>query len=289
MSQPLTLTQPVALTGRLARVRANRGLVYGLIVLAIVMLASFVRPLVFGGDPLATDAGRSLEAPTAGLWFGTDDAGRDIFLRVLDAVRLDILLAVVICMVATVVGTLIGLVAGYVGGLVDQVIMRGVDILMAFPGFILAVTVALLFGSNMRSLVLALGVAYTPVAVRLVRSQVLTLREQPMIETSHAIGTPGWWIVLQHVLPNTFSVVTAQATLFLAWAVLDTAGMSFIGVGISPPTPELGAMISQGASYMVSGQWWMAALPGLVLIAIVLAFNAIGDGVRDLLQPPGRS
>lgn len=289
MSQLSALVRPVASSGRWTRVRANRGLVYGLIVLAVVLLASLLRPIVLGGDPLATNAGRALEAPALGLWFGTDDAGRDIFLRVLDAVRLDVALAAVICIVATVVGTLIGLLSGYVGGFVDQLIMRGVDILMAFPAFILAVTLALLLGSNVRSLVLALGVAYTPVAVRLVRSQVLIIREQPMIETSRAIGTPGWWIVLQHILPNTFSVVTAQSTLFLAWAVLDIAGMSFIGVGISPPTPELGAMISQGASYMVSGQWWMAALPGIVLIVIVLAFNAIGDGVRDLLQPADRS
>lgn len=270
---------------RLRRLAAQRTFVLGIVVLVCLVLLSLLLPQFIENGPLETNARNALMPPSPSAWFGTDDAGRDVLVRVLYAIRLDLVLAIIICVLATIAGTSIGLVSGWVGGTRDQIIMRGVDILMAFPSFILAITLAIILGGNERTVILALAIAFTPVAVRLVRSQVVTIREQPMIETSRAIGTPGWWIALYHVLPNTYGVVSAQATLFLAWAMLDIAGMSFIGVGISPPTPELGAMISQGANYMISGQWWVSAFPGIVLIIIVLAFNAIGDGIRDMLDP----
>jgi peptide/nickel transport system permease protein len=163
--------------------------------------------------------------------------------------------------------------------------MRLVDIMMSTPAFILALITAVALGNTVRTLVLALAFAYTPVMVRLVRSQALYLRELAMVETSIAIGAPRWRIVVSHILPNAYSVLTAQATLFLAWAILDTAAMSFIGVGVHPPTAELGAMISDGTQDIVSGQWWTTVFPGLFIVLLVVSFNLVGDGLRDLLDP----
>jgi peptide/nickel transport system permease protein len=265
----------------------ERGLVAGLIVLGVLVLVAVVGPRANQYSPDATLYG-ILTPPSSAHLFGTDEVGRDVLARVFDAIKLDLELALVICALATVAGALIGLFSGFAGGIVDLTVMRLVDIMMSIPAFILALIIAVVLGNTGQTLVLALAFAYAPVAVRIVRSQVLSLRELPMIETSRAIGTPGWRIVLWHLLPNTYSVLTAQATLFLAWAILDTAGMSFIGVGVHPPTPELGAMISEGAQDIVSGQWWVSIFPGIFIAALVISFNLIGDGLRDFLDPRSR-
>jgi len=245
-------------------------------------------PLVVKADPLETVAALARHAPTAAHPFGTAAAGRDILSRVINAIRLDLGLALVISALATALGATVGLISGYVGGRLDQVLMRIIDILMAFPGFILAVSVAAVLGNNIRTVILAIAIAYTPVAVRVVRSQVLSLREAPFVEASRAIGTPAWGILFYHLLPNTLSVLLVQSTLFLAWAVMDTAGLRFIGLGIRPPTPELGSMTAEGAEYMVSGEWWMSVFPGGTIMVLVLAFNLLGDGLRDIFDPRRR-
>jgi peptide/nickel transport system permease protein len=191
----------------------------------------------------------------------------------------------VIAALAMVVGAAIGLLSAYVGRFVDLIVMRLVDIMMSIPVFILALITAVVLGNTEQTMVAAIAFAYTPVAVRIVRAQVLSLRELPMIETSRAIGTPAWRIVLWHLLPNTYSVITAQATLFLAWAILDTAAMSFIGVGVHPPTPELGSMVAEGSQYIVIGQWWLSVFPGVFIAMLVISFNLVGDGLRDYLDP----
>ena len=271
----------------LPRLRRNRALVAGFGLLALLFVAALLGPVVSPSS--ATDTTNAiLSGPSSSHLFGTDAVGRDILVRVLKAIRLDLGLAVASCALGTVAGVLVGLVAGYVGGLLDLVIMRVVDIAMALPAFILALITAIVLGNNARTMIFAIALAYTPVMTRVVRSQVVSLRELPMVETSRAIGTPGWRIVLWRMFPNTFSVVTAQATLFLAWAILDTAAMSFIGVGVRPPTPELGAMISDGVQYIVSGQWWIATFPGIFIVLLVVSFNAIGDAMRDVLDPRSR-
>jgi ABC-type dipeptide/oligopeptide/nickel transport system permease subunit len=257
------------------------------ILLGLVVLAAILGPVLIQSSPTSTAYGVFL-APSAAHPFGTDDVGRDVLARVLYAIQLDLLLAVVICTLAIVAGTVIGLVSGFSGGYVDLGVMRLVDIALSIPAFILALILAIMLGNTGQSMVLAIALAYTPVAVRIVRSQVLSLRELPMIETSRAIGTPAWRIVLWHVLPNTYSVLIAQGTLFLAWAILDTAAMSFIGVGIHPPTPELGAMISEGSQAIVSGQWWVSTFPGVFIVMLVIAFSLAGDGLRDYLDPRSR-
>jgi len=268
--------------------RQSRSITLGLFMLALIVLIAVIGPLLARYDPLATDAALARQGPSEEHPFGSDASGRDVLSRVIYAVGLDLMVALVVSLVATTVGASVGLVSGYIGGLFDQVLMRGVDILMAFPGFLLAVTVTAVLGNNVRTIVLALGIAYAPVAVRVVRAQVLSLREAQFIEASRAIGTPVWEIMLYHLLPNTYSVLLAQATLFMAWAVLDIAGLSFLGLGIKPPTPELGAMTADGAEQMVSGRWWMSVFPGGFIMLMALSFTLIGDGLRDLLDPRHR-
>jgi ABC-type dipeptide/oligopeptide/nickel transport system permease subunit len=260
-------------------------LLLGLFLIFVILLVAALGPLLVDNDPLDTMPQFARAEPSDEFPFGNDASGRDILSRVVHAVRLDLAIAGVVALVATVMGTMAGLVSGYIGGILDQVLMRFVDILMAFPGFLLALTVTAVLGNNVRTIVFALGVAYSPVIIRVVRAQVLSLREAQFIEASRAIGTPTWEIILYHLLPNTYSVVLAQATLFLAWAVLDIAGLSFLGLGIKPPTPELGAMTAEGAEHMVSGRWWMSVFPGGFIMLMALTFTLIGDGLRDMLDP----
>jgi peptide/nickel transport system permease protein len=287
VSAPVEVRRRFIASARFRGVASQRGLMVGLVVIAVLVAAAFLGPLIDHDSPTSTIYG-TLTGPSAAHPFGTDDVGRDVLVRVFHAIRLDLQLAVVICGLATVVGAAIGLFSGYAGGIVDLVVMRLVDIMMSIPVFILALITAVVLGNTEQTMVLAIAFAYMPVAVRIVRSQVLSLRELPMIETSRAIGTPGWRIVIWHILPNTYSVLTAQATLFLAWAILDTAAMSFIGVGVHPPTPELGSMIAEGSQYIVSGDWWLSVFPGIFIALLVISFNLVGDGLRDYLDPRSR-
>ncbi len=265
--------------------RGYPGLVIGLFLLLIIVAIAIFGPMLVETDPLDTMPHLVRHAPSDAYPFGNDSSGRDILSRVVHAIRLDLAVASVVAGVATLIGTTIGLISGYLGGSLDQILMRFVDILMAFPGFLLALTVTAVLGNNIRTIVFALGMAYAPVMIRVVRVQVLSLREAQFIEASQAIGTPTWEIILYHLLPNTYSVLLAQATLFLAWAVLDIAGLSFLGLGIKPPTPELGAMTAEGAEHMVSGRWWMSVFPGGFIMLMALTFTLIGDGLRDILDP----
>jgi peptide/nickel transport system permease protein len=278
-------TAPLPVRDWWRRLRQSQSIMVGLFLLALLVLIAIIGPLLAPYDPLATEASLARVGPSVEHPFGNDSAGRDILSRVVYAVSLDLTVALVVTLLATLVGATVGLIGGYAGGLFDQTLMRGVDIMMAFPGFLLAVTVTAVLGNNTRTIVLALGIAYAPVAARVVRGQVLSLRESQFIEASRAIGTPMWQILFYHLLPNTSSVLLAQATLFMAWAVLDIAALSFLGLGIRPPTPELGAMTAEGAEHMVSGRWWMSVFPGVFIMLMALSFTLIGDGLRDLLDP----
>lgn len=269
----------------LTTVRSHTTVMIGLVILIFAILIAIFGPFIVEGDPLKTNLPDARTPPNSEYQFGTDQVGRDIFVRVIYAIRLDLVLVVVIAGIATLLGASFGLISGYVGGTLDQALMRITDIMMAFPGFLLAVAVTAILGNSVRTIVLALGIAYAPVAVRLVRSQVLSLREAQFVEASRAIGTPGWQIVVTHLLPLTISILLAQASLFLAWSVLDVAGLSFLGLGIRPPTPELGSMTAEGAEFIVSGEWWMSVFPGLAIMFLALAFTLVGDGLRDIFDP----
>jgi peptide/nickel transport system permease protein len=265
-------------------VRKSRSAQLGIVLMLLVLLAAVLGPLLWQVDPAATEA-PPLAPPSLSLPFGSDQYGRDLFSRVLNGLRLDLAISVFVAALATTLGAVIGVLVGYLGGGVEQGAMRVTDVMLAFPGFILALAIAAFLGNDIRNVILALTIAYTPVMVRLVRGQALSLRSSQFILASRTMGAPAWWIVLLHMLPNTLSPILVQATLFMAWAVLDTAGLSFIGVGIAPPTPELGSITGEGASYLVSGSWWYAVLPGIVIMLVVLAFNLLGDAARDVLDP----
>lgn len=266
------------------KVRRSVSAQLGIVLLGAVLVIAIAGPALWRTDPAATGA-HPQEAPNLVLPFGSDQYGRDLLSRVLNGARLDMAIAVFVALLATLLGVLIGVIAGYVGGWIELALMRVTDVMLAFPGFILALAIAAFLGNDIRNVIVAIAIAYTPVMVRLVRGHVLALRSAPYILASRTIGAPNWWIMLLHVLPNTLSPILVQTTLFMAWAVLDTAGLSFIGVGIRPPTPELGSITAEGASYMVSGAWWFALFPGIMIMLIVLAFNLIGDAVRDIVDP----
>jgi peptide/nickel transport system permease protein len=252
----------------------------GLIILGFVIMM-IIGPTVIPYKPLANDANAILAAPSSAHLLGTDNFGRDILSRVVEAAKLDMVIAVAVTAFALVAGLLIGSFSGYMGGFVDDIIMRIVDIVLSFPAFILAVAITAMLGNNVTNVVLAIGIAYTPYMIRLVRSEVLSARESEYADAARCVGNPTYRVIFYHVLPNCLASAIVQATLYLGWAILDASALSFIGLGIKPPTAEWGVLVSEGAQYIVSGQWWTSFFPGLAILIAVLGFNLIGDGVRD--------
>ncbi len=260
--------------------------------LGVVLIALFLFLVVFGSvlaphDPIQPNVALKLQPPSSTYWFGTDELGRDVFSRVLSGAKYSLGIACIILSIAVVVGTLVGLIAGYVGGLVDELLMRLTDLFLAFPALVLAMAIAATLGRNLQNTVIALTVVYWPWYARLVRGQVLWLKEREFIEAARAIGASPWRIVGRHILPNTLAVIIVQLTLDVGYAVLATSGLSFLGLGAQPPTPEWGTMIA-GARTFFRDAWWYITFPGLALTLTVLGFNLLGDGLRDFLDPRTR-
>jgi peptide/nickel transport system permease protein len=260
--------------------------------LGVVLIALFLFLVVFGSvlaphDPIQPNVALKLQPPSSTYWFGTDELGRDVFSRVLSGAKYSLGIAFIILSIAVVVGTLVGLIAGYVGGLVDELLMRLTDLFLAFPALVLAMAIAATLGRNLQNTVIALTVVYWPWYARLVRGQVLWLKEREFIEAARAIGASPWRIVGRHILPNTLAVIIVQLTLDVGYAVLATSGLSFLGLGAQPPTPEWGTMIA-GARTFFRDAWWYMTFPGLALTLTVLGFNLLGDGLRDFLDPRTR-
>jgi peptide/nickel transport system permease protein len=260
--------------------------------LSVVLIALFLFLVVFGSvlaphDPIQPNVALKLQPPSSTYWFGTDELGRDVFSRVLSGAKYSLGIAFIILSIAVVVGTLVGLIAGYVGGLVDELLMRLTDLFLAFPALVLAMAIAATLGRNLQNTVIALTVVYWPWYARLVRGQVLWLKEREFIEAARAIGASPLRIVGRHILPNTLAVIIVQLTLDVGYAVLATSGLSFLGLGAQPPTPEWGTMIA-GARTFFRDAWWYMTFPGLALTLTVLGFNLLGDGLRDFLDPRTR-
>jgi peptide/nickel transport system permease protein len=260
--------------------------------LGVVLITLFLFLVVFGSvlaphDPIQPNVALKLQPPSSTYWFGTDELGRDVFSRVLSGAKYSLGIAFIILSIAVVVGTLVGLIAGYVGGLVDELLMRLTDLFLAFPALVLAMAIAATLGRNLQNTVIALTVVYWPWYARLVRGQVLWLKEREFIEAARAIGASPWRIVGRHILPNTLAVIIVQLTLDVGYAVLATSGLSFLGLGAQPPTPEWGTMIA-GARTFFRDAWWYMTFPGLALTLTVLGFNLLGDGLRDFLDPRTR-
>jgi len=256
----------------------------GVIILVYAVIAAFA-PWIAPYAPIYSFPGQPLQAPSLVHPFGTDGNGMDVLSRVIHGVQYGFGVAVPTVMLSLAIGVPLGLIAGYRGGLLDEVMMRTFDALRVFPSIILALTVVAATGPSLLNVVLVVGLLDSPIFARLVRSEVLALRTSNFVEAAIAAGNPRRRVMFLHVLPNAIQGAMAQAAVRGAWAVRISATLSFIGVGIQPPTPEWGAMIRQGAEYMVTGQWWVGLFPGAALILLVLGFNLLGDGLQDILDP----
>jgi peptide/nickel transport system permease protein len=260
-----------------------------LISLLLLSAIALLGPLLAPYDPLASDTRAALRAPSLAHWFGTDQLGRDIFSRVLVATRLDLAIAVGAVALSFALGSALGAYAGFKAGLADRVIGRLADTIMAFPLFVLAMGIVAALGNTVMNIVYATAVVNLPFYIRLARAEVARLREAGFVEAARLAGNPPRRILAVHLYPNALPSLVVQVSLNLGWALLNAAGLSFIGLGVQAPTPEWGIMVADGANFVVSGQWWMAAFPGLVLMLAALTFNFLGDGLRDLLDPRRRT
>ncbi len=259
-----------------------------LIILFFAVLALF-SSWIMPHDPVAAYTDRVLQPPSAEHWFGTDGNGMDVFSRVIYGAKFGFGIAIPAVLLSLVIGVPVGLIAGYRGGLLDEVLMRFFDGLRVFPSIILALAVVAATGQSLLNVILVLGFLDSPVFARVVRAEVLALRSSNFVESAVAAGNPTWRILFVHLLPNAIQGAMAQTAVRAAWAVRISATLAFLGVGIQAPTPEWGAMIRQGAEFMISGQWWVALYPGLALIFLVFGLNLLGDGFRDLMDPRHRS
>lgn len=259
-----------------------------LIVLVFAILALFTAWLM-PHDPVSSYPARVLQAPSAEHLFGTDGNGMDVFSRVIYGAKFGFGIAIPAVVLAVAIGVPVGLVAGYRGGILDEVLMRFFDGLRVFPSIILALAVVAATGQSLVNVVLVLGLLDSPVFARVVRAEVLALRSSVFVESAIAAGNPTHRILFVHLLPNAISGAMAQTAVRAAWAVRISATLAFLGVGIQAPTPEWGAMIRQGAEFMITGQWWVAVFPGVALILLVFGLNLFGDGMQDLMDPRRRS
>ena len=248
------------------------------VALALLALAGAVHPPY---DPLATNPALQLAPPGPGHPLGTDSYGRDMLSRIMAGAGLDLLIAVLVTAISFSLGVVVGSASAYLGGWVDDVVLRIVDIVQSFPAFVLALAITAVLGNSLRNVVIAIAVAYTPYFIRLTRGEVLAARRADYAENARAVGNPAWRIVLLHLLPNSVAPAVVQASLTMGWSILDASGLSFLGLGLKPPTPEWGVEVSEGASNIVAGQWWTSVFPGAVIALAVIGFNLIGDALRD--------
>ncbi|MCA0042627.1 ABC transporter permease [Celeribacter litoreus] len=256
-----------------------------LVFLALLVFAGVFGPLLAPYDPTATNSSEALSPPSLAHWFGTDQLGRDVFSRTLAATRTDLLVGAVAVSISLVLGTMIGALAGWRGGRMDVVLGRFVDSIMAFPLFVLAVGIAAGLGNSLTSVIVATAIVNLPFYARAVRFEVARRRNAGWVEAALLARIPPVKIVTFHILPNLVALLATQSSLNMGWAILNAAGLSFIGLGIRPPEAEWGIMVADGASYIFSGEWWVFTFPGLALMSAVLIFTRAGDALRQLLDP----
>ena len=272
----------------LRRLRRSWGAMVGLAVLCLMVLAAVFAPAIAPYEPLEPDAFAAFSGPSAKHLFGTDNLGRDILSRVLYGGRISLRVGLISVGIAASIGIVTGLMAGFYGGWTDTIIMRIIDIKLAFPGLLLALVIVATLGQGIFKVMIAVGVAAVPTYTRLVRGSVLAAKEQPYIEAARTIGATDARIMAQHILPNIFAPVLVLSTLGVATAILAGASLSFLGLGAQPPTPEWGVIVSDGRARLRTA-WWITTFPGLAIAAAVLAINLVGDGLRDVLDPRLRS
>ncbi|MCA9859224.1 MAG: ABC transporter permease [Thermomicrobiales bacterium] len=277
-----------SLTGRigsgLRQLARNRMALIGLIVLLIAILAAIAAPLIAPYDPKKIAVIDALQGPTRSHVMGTDNLGRDLFSRVLYGIRMSVLVAAVSIAVAGIIGITLGLLAGFYGKRVDEVIMRAMDILYAFPDLLLALALVATFGTGLPSLIVAIAIGRIPGFARITRASVLSVRENEYVEAARTIGMGNGRILIRHILPNGLAPITVMASASLALAILVEASLSFLGLGIQPPTPSLGGLLKDALGFMETAPW-MAIFPGITIALLIFALNMLGDGLRDVLDP----
>jgi peptide/nickel transport system permease protein len=265
--------------------RSNTLAMVGLTILALIVLAAIFAPMLATNDPFVQDLGQRLKPPGwDGHLLGTDSLGRDIYSRLLYGARISIYIVLLVAMVAPVLGLVIGTIAGYLGGWVDVLLMRFTDIFLAFPRLILALAFVAALGAGIENAVLAISLTAWPPYARIARAETLTIRNSDYIHAIRLQGAGPVRIITRHVWPLCISSLVIRVTLDMAGIILTAAGLGFLGLGAQPPSPEWGAMISEGRKYILDF-WWVATIPGLAIFAISLAFNLLGDGLRDVLDP----
>jgi peptide/nickel transport system permease protein len=279
---PLESVGLVRLVGR-TRPRRNVALIAGALIIGAWVLIAVAAPVLAPHKPLDLDVLNRLEPPSLAHPFGTDDAGRDNLSRIIYGARITVPTAFVVVLVATIVGGLVGAVSGYAGGRIDDLLMRVTDVVLAFPGFLLAMALTAALGPGLYHAMLAIVLVSWPETGRLMRGQMLAVKENDYVVAARALGVPAGRVVWAHLLPNAFPPVVVKATLDVGNAVILIAALSFIGLGAMPPAPEWGAMIYAGQAKFE--YWWVATFPGLAILSVVLGFNFLGDGLQDLLNP----
>lgn len=256
--------------------------------LFIVILAVF-GPALVPYDPLATNSEARFLPPSATHWFGTDQVGRDIFSRTVVATRLDLNISISAVLLSMVIGTAIGCIAGFYGGWIDRLTSRLVDTIMAFPLFVLAMGIVAALGNSVINIIYATAIINLPFYIRLARAEINVRREAAFVDAALIAGNNHARVIGLHMLPNILPPMMVQVSLNMGWAILNAAGLSFIGLGVRPPDAEWGIMVAEGAQYIVSGEWWISFFPGMALMLCVLCFNFMGDGLRDLMDPRKRT
>jgi peptide/nickel transport system permease protein len=264
--------------------RRSVSLRVGVVVILAVLVVAAAAPVIAPYDPIANDLRARLQSPSWEHGFGTDDFGRDVFSRVVWGTRISLLVAAIVVAVAALGGALVGLLSGYVGGRLDDLVMRVIDVLLAFPALLLALAVMAALGSSLVNVILAVAVAFLPRFARLQRSVVLSVREREFVLAAEALGMPRLRILWRHVMPNCLAPVIVMSTVSAADAILIEASLSFLGLGVQPPAPTWGAVISDGRSFMQNAPW-ISGLSGLAIMVTVLGLNLLGDGARDVLDP----
>ena len=269
--------------------RSNPVTLIAFAMLGVLLICAIFGPALVPYDPLQTNAVNALQPPSWDHWFGTDNVGRDVFSRVIVATRLDLYMSITAVALSFIVGSVVGAAAGYWGGWLDIVLNRILDTIMAFPLFVLAMGIVAALGNTIENIIYATAIINMPFYARLVRAEVNIRREAGFARAAKLAGNSDVRVLAMHIFPNALPPMMVQISLNLGWAILNAAGLSFIGLGVRPPTPEWGIMVAEGANFIVSGEWWMAVFPGLWLMMAVFTFNLLGDGLRDIVDPRKRT
>lgn len=288
MSEQLVMNKPQAKQSRwnsfYKKLKKNKAAMVGGFLIILFILIAIFGPFIAPYDPEVQDHMNKLSGPSLEHWFGTDHHGRDILSRIIFGMRITLMIGFLSVIIGAFFGVILGLISGYYGKTTDAIIMRTMDVLLAFPGILLALAIVSVLGGSLVNVIIAVAIFAIPSFARIVRGSVLSVKKLEYIDAVKALGASDFRIIFKHILPNVTSPIIVQATLYMASAILTASGLSFLGMGVQPPTPEWGAMLSAGRDYMYNAPH-VALFPGLAIVIVVLAFNIFGDGLRDALDP----